>query len=261
MRERRPRRARRRSTARRRCRPRWRAPARAWWRRRSRSPPPGTTPATRARARGACGRAPARTRASRSTVSMRSSVSMFPARSPQAASRVPSGGASPRVYLPVSTPLASGKYGMSVIPSRSIAGSASLLDAAVEEAVVVLHVHERPQARWQRPRRPPRRASRAEKFEHPISRTLPASTSSFERGERLGDGRRRRRGRAGDRGRRSRCPAAPGCRRSTRRTFSALPGAMPSGEPRMPPNLVVITASPRRAPSAVPRNSSDCPLP
>ena len=85
------------------------APAPATWRPRSRSRPWACPRATRARARAACARGPRRTPRAARPRRIRSSESIAPARSPHAASRVPSGAGSPRLYLPVSIPLASGK--------------------------------------------------------------------------------------------------------------------------------------------------------
>ena len=54
------------------------------------------------------------------------------------ASRVPSGAASPRRYLPVSRPEASGKNGSTPTPTCSHAGHELVLDVALEQGVLVL---------------------------------------------------------------------------------------------------------------------------
>ena len=56
---------------------------------------------------------------SAATAASRSSDSWLAARSPMAASRVPSGGGAPARYLPLSSPLASGKKGRNAVPVRS----------------------------------------------------------------------------------------------------------------------------------------------
>ena len=54
----------------------------------------------------------------------------------------PSVASSPRRYLPVSRPLASGKYGRKPIPSLSQSGQHFVLGLALDERVVVLHGDE-----------------------------------------------------------------------------------------------------------------------
>ena len=58
------------------------------------------------------------------------------------ASRVPAGGASSRRYFPVSTPLASGKYGMNTTSFRARVQYAEPLRTSPQQAVLVLHAHE-----------------------------------------------------------------------------------------------------------------------
>ncbi len=102
-------------------RPRSPAPARGSSRPRSPSRPPAARRGRRSRRRGPRRRASARTPRARSS---RSHVAASTSR-PCDARRVPSGGGSPRRYLPVSSPRASGKNGIRPIPSRSHSGTRS----------------------------------------------------------------------------------------------------------------------------------------
>ena len=54
----------------------------------------------------------------------------------------------PGRYLPVSSPLASGKYGRNA--TRPLAGRETSARAAVEQAVLVLHAHEARARAWPR---------------------------------------------------------------------------------------------------------------
>ena len=79
------------------------------------------------------------------------------------------------------------------MPSRSHTGITSASAVRFEQAVVVLHVHEPRDAELLRRRCSASSSCRAEKFEQPISRTLPAATSlanasSVSRDRRLGIG-------------------------------------------------------------------------
>ena len=117
LRRRRARRHRRRSAPTRRPR-RSRAPAPASSRRRSPRRRPASPPGRRSRRESSGTPCSSANRCSRSSRSQRSSGISRPASRPSVAS-------SPRVYFPVSRPLASGKYGSIPIPSRSHAGRIS----------------------------------------------------------------------------------------------------------------------------------------
>ena len=80
------------------------APARAWSRRRSPRTPPRGPAARRRPVPGWCGRARRAQASSFSTLSKFLSLMAAAPRAPQAARRVPSGGFSPRLYLPLSRP-------------------------------------------------------------------------------------------------------------------------------------------------------------
>ena len=178
-----------------------------------------------------------------------------------AAKRDPSGKSSPRLYLPVSIPDASGKYG--TMPSRMLAGRG----------------HDR------RPRRPrasrfhsicvatkrakPRASATAAAVVDLLGRDvrrrevqhLPVAHQVVQRLERLVDGGRRRRGSAGSRGRCGRCRAGAGWSRTRSGSDAA---ARPARRPRRRGGARTWWRSPRRRarfPSAAPRNSSDFPPP
>ena len=100
---------------------RWRRPGRGPSRRRSRT---RRRAARRAPAIASSSRVWPRSRANASSASIRSK-SAAASRSGRPARRVPSGGGSPRRNLPVSRPLASGKYGTKPMPSSRQSGSIS----------------------------------------------------------------------------------------------------------------------------------------
>ena len=124
-----------------------------------------------------------------------------------ATSRVPAAGGSSRLYLPVSSPLASGKNGSRPTPNRSQAGITSASTLAVEQRVLVLRADERRSSRavagrpggvGDLPAGEVRRADVAH---------LARPDQVVQRRQRLLDrGLRRRAGAAGT-GRCSRCPA------------------------------------------------------
>ena len=114
------------------------APVRAWSRRRSRSRRPAWPGARRSPRRSSTRRARRRTAPPPRRVSNCASLATWS----RAASRVPAGAGSPRRYLPVSSPEASGKNGTKPSPSRSHVGSTSRSASRCEQAVVVLDRRE-----------------------------------------------------------------------------------------------------------------------
>ena len=136
---------------------------------------------------------------------------------------------------------------------RAGAGS---LRPALQEAVLVLHVDERAHAAVGRRRDRLVDLCRAEVRAADLPH-LARRDELVERFERVADRRRRDRAGAAGRGRCGRCPAGAGSSsRGTRDPVRAAPTVRPSGGWSMP-NLVVITTSSRRVPSARPRNSSE----